>query len=788
MSLKQSIPSTFNSLEEPKRNINITNVINRYLYHWPLFVIGIGLSVVLAFYYLKIAKPVYEVKATLLIKDEKKAPDAQSALHEIELLGSSKTVENEIEVLKSNQLIKAVVQDLELTIAYQQKDKYFYQDLYKSTPVKLTLIKANNLDGKKEFNIVIKNNKTFFIENSDKQLKELSFNKAYTDYRGVWKLEPTSLLSSNVNAKIKITLHSAEILALDYQKLINTSLINKLGTTVLLSINDKIPQRGKDILNRVIYNYNYTATSEKNRETKTTLDFLNQKLDSLTGELSSAEKGIEGFKSSRGLTDISMQSQVSLQNLQANDTKLNEANIQLNTINTIDRYVNTAQNFEKVPSANGISDANLSNLIDKLSQLQLQYEQLAATTPETSPDFEPINRQIKATKIAIKESVKNIKSTLQGTSDKLQSYNSNFETSIKNIPTQERQYINIKRQQSSKESLYTYYLQKREEVAANYASTLKNDHVVDQAFSGPIKSPVKNLVYAVALLLGSVLPICLIYTRNVLKNRVIDIDEIKNSISAPVLAELSLETSTYVVNKNETAPNIISEQFRTLRTKLYYLFGEKMKGRVTLITSSISGEGKSYVSSKLAIALASVERKIIVLEMDLRKPQISEKFNLSKDHAGITNFLANTASLTEIIQVSEISENLHIIGSGPLVNDSSELLEKKELKDLILQLRNRYDDIIIDSPPVHLVSDAMILAQLSDVTLYIIRQGYTNKIELDFLKELYQKNHLPTINIVFNGIKRIKFGYGYNYDTSYYNQKSKPGFLRNTFSDIHTRF
>ena len=337
-----------------------------------------------------------------------------------------------------------------------------------------------------------------------------------------------------------------------------------------------------------------------------------------------------------------------------------------------------------------------------------------------------------------------------------------------------------------KKSLYTYLLQKREEVSVNYASTLTNDRIVDQAYAGPAKSK-KSIAFAAALLLGIALPAGLIYARNSFTNKITTLQEIKDAIEIPVIAELPFEASQnpIVINSSTTA---ISEQFRTLRTKMHYLFGEKEHGRVTLLTSSVSGEGKSFVSGNLALALAYSDRKTVLLELDLRKPQLTKNFNLSPNHTGLTDYITGKANLIAIIQASGIEPNLDLISSGTIVNNPSELLERKQLKELILSLRNIYDDIIIDSPPVHLVPDSMILSRSTDLTFYIIRQGFTEKSELNFIKELNDQKQLTNINLIFNGIERIKYGYGYKHNNKYYDRDKKGNSSSSVFSNFSNRF
>jgi tyrosine-protein kinase Etk/Wzc len=448
----------------------------------------------------------------------------------------------------------------------------------------------------------------------------------------------------------------------------------------------------------------------------------------------------------------------------------------------------TAQSGGSVPSALGITDVALTSLIEQLTQLQLQRDKLLATTPETSPDFEGLNRQIATTRAAIKEDVGSIKASLLATKQQLESFNSGFESSIRAVPTQERQYNSIKRGQMSKENLYTYLLQKREEVSVSYAATIKNDRVVDPAFTGPLKSPLKSLIYPIAFMFGILVSGGFIYIRNSIRNRVVDLQDIKGAVKAPVLSEIYLDKAQTLINVNNTAVTILNEQFRLLRTKLHPLYTEKESGRITLITSSVAGEGKSFIASNLGIVLAAAERKTVILELDLRNPNLASVFNLPKANAGISEYLNGKATKANIIQSYSAIPNLDIISSGSKAFNAAELLEKDKLKNLIAELQKVYDDIIIDTPPAHLVPDALVVSRLADVSLYVIRQGVTEKTELEFLRELHTQQQLPNINIIFNGIDIVRYGYGYSYNNNYYNKQNKKPLISSLLSDLNNRF
>jgi len=794
MNTQQAQFTTFVIGESKNKNDDWKITVKKYLFHWPLFVIALIFTISLAFVYMKRFKPVYEIKATMIIKDNSKTPEAKSnVLDEIGITNSSELIENEMKVLKSRQLISRIVDDLQLWVTYYRKDGLFSKgdglfssDLYKDTPVKFVLLSKNgNLDHQ-GLKIKILDDKKFLLYMPNGKYKELLYANSYVNKWGKWRLVPQKNIADSEDKQLVIAIADPATRTLELQQGVEASLSSKLGTSIDLTYSDVNEARGKDVLNAVIANYYSSSTTEKNRELKNTLEFLDQRLAALTGELSTAERGIEGFKSSKGLTDISSQTKISLENLQANDSKLNEANLQLSVINGIDQYVNSSQNTNKVPSTIGISDPALLSSIERLSNLQLEHDKLAANMPETNPEFDPINRQIRTTKAAIKESVRNVRDNLQNTRNKLQAYNNRFEASIRDIPTEERQFVNIKRQQSSKENTYTYLLQKREEVAVKYASNLSSNRIVDDAYAETPKNP-KPLVYFMSLFFGLGLPIGLIYGRGALSDKVVDAHDISNITDIPIVGELPYEKAISPLAIKNNSLNATSEQLRALRIKLYYLHDKKETGRVTLITSSVSKEGKSFVSVNISSALALAFKKTIILELDMRKPKVAQYFGMSDDHKGISEYLNGKATLDQIIRKSSVNENLHVISCGQLVDNPSELLEKKEMVALIDKLKTEYDDIVIDSPPAHLVPDAILLSRLCGVTLYIVRQGYTEKKELKFLKQLNDQEQMNNIGIVFNSIERVKYGYGYKYDETYYNNV-KTSFFNPVFSDFKSRF
>ena len=768
------------------------DLVNKYLYHWPLFVISIIACTAIAFIYIKNQFPVYSIMAKISIKDDQKSStDTKAALQELDILKSPKVVENEVAIIRSRPLIAKVVNDLKLWVNYKTPINdnlpvsYNKKDLFSASPVNFILLSSIDKVKAVQFTIVINDLHCFTLKRLNGSTQKLPFNVPLTSKWGKWKLQPTALLLSNIGKTIVIDVQSPQKVTGNYQNALNLTL-DKNAPIVSLQIEDEVPQRGVDVLNHIIAAYQTQNIKDKNKETQSTLRFIDDRLASLTGELTNVEKDVENYKSSIGLTDISSKSQFYLDNVQNNESKLSEVNIQLNVISGIEGYVHS--NAATAPATLGIADPGLVSLVEQLSKLQLQRNRLLATTPEGNPLFDPINSQISSTKEAIKNKVNGIKASLLATQKELKSNNSNFQSSIKSMPGQERQYVSIKRQQGIKENLYVYLLQKREEVALSYASTLTDAQIVEQPY---YDNPQYNRKYplAIALLGGFLFPIGLISTRKTIRNRVTNKNEIELITGVPVICELSQsESKTPIVVLNRDA-FAIGEQLRSLRTNLLLqVNNHRGDGKVTLFTSSIAGEGKSFVSSNIGLSLAASGKKTVILELDMRKPKITQIFDLDSAQLGLSDFLNGKCSKHEITMPSGIHSNLHIMRSGSIPDNPSELLESAAMRELINELRYEYDNILVDSPPLRLVTDALILAPMCDICLYMVRHNYTSKKDLTFIEEVYHDNKLPNMQVVFNCVQMDQ-RYGYSANHGYYNEGSfKQSVWFSLFGKFSTRF
>jgi tyrosine-protein kinase Etk/Wzc len=756
-------------------NIDFKYIFRNYLSYWPLFIICLTVALLAACVVYKMSKPVYDIETTMLMQDDSKdkPSDDKSALQELDLVNPPKIVENEMEVFKSRTLVKSVVEHLALWVNYQIKDNFIKVDLYGASPINFILFQRKGTIPEQVLKVTIKDRDSYVITDENNLATTHQFKDTINDEMGKWAISSTDKIDSYIGKTVNVIISDVESTILSYQKSVNVDMPDKLASIIHLSISDQNPDRGKDFLNNLVYYYKQAELAEKNNITKSTIEFIDKRLDSLVGELNSAEGKVAGFRSSKGLTDINAQSQVYLQNVQSNDTRLNDVNIQLSVLRGLENYVNANTNDRNVPSTAGVSDPSLVALVQRLTDLQLEKTKLLATLPEKNPAFDPINRQIASTKLNVKESLKNIRSSLESTKNALQSFKSNSQSSISNIPGQERQLEGLKRQQSIKETLYTYLLQKREQISLSYASSLSNARLLDVAYALPLKQSKRYIPFGIALFLGFFIPIGFIYTKDLAKDVVNKRKEVEIGTGLPVISELSyikLASPIVTDDVNKASGFPLVEQFRHLRTSLNILNNSfNQKGAVTIVTSSLTKEGKSFISGNLALSMAKSGKRTILLEMDIYKPKISNFFSLKKKN-GLSEYLKGNIPKSDIIQNIPFSPNLDVIGSGAFVDDFSEQLDQNKFHDLINELKGIYDNIIIDTPPLHAINDANILAQFANITLFVVRHGYTPKSMLAYIRKLNNSGNLPNIQVVFNGLKEGRDGEGYKYE-NYYHQK-----------------
>ena len=571
------------------------------------------------------------------------------------------------------------------------------------------------------------------------------------------------------------TLERPRILSGSFLGSLKAESSGKLSSIVDLSYRDEIPERAENILNQLIASYRHAEMEEKDALAKNTLLFVEDRLGIVSHDLDSIEKKVQQYKSGRNAVDISTQGTLFLQNVSANDQKLSEVNMQLSVLDQVEKFVTKKDNSNGaiVPSTLGVSDPMLSQLLDKLYTSELEYNQLRKTVGENNPKLVTVEDRINKIKPNILENIQSQKQSLQAAKQNLFETNSAYNSMLQSVPQKERQLLDISREQQIKSDIYSFLLQKREESELAYASTVSNNRVVDDAQASPDPvSPKKMLIYLVTIVLFLGLSFAIITIRESFTGKVLYRNELESRTSIPIIGEVAFDKSKNPIVIEAGRRSLVAEEFRKLRISLSFL-GIDANHKKILVTSSISGEGKSFIAANLAVSLALTGKKVALVDMDLNNPTLSKILKIPPDN-GVTEFLTGEKDPEEIIKVIEEHKNLFFIASGSLPENPSELLSNGKVKELIDYLEGVFDMVIIDTSPLVLVTDGYILTGLCDATLYVVRHKYTPKM---LIKRIDENNHINPINnpaIIFNGVKSrgfFKNNYGYGYDYVYGNKE-----------------
>lgn len=759
------------NLLDKEEDFDIRVFFMKYLRYWYWFFISLAITGIWAFLYLRYTTPIYQVNSVLLIKDEKKGGMAgNDVLKDLELFSGNKIVENEVEVLKSRTLIEKVVNELNLTVSYFQEGaiRDYDEIAYGVSPIWVQHGVLKRVAYEEPLFIKIINRQKYELLNEYGQSKGVfAYSQNIRSEFGLFRVFLHDSLYRKNDDLIKVTFAPKESIIQMYQGNLQVELVTPKSSVLKLTIEDAVPSKGKAFLGKLLEAYTFSTLSDKNREASNTIQFIDDRLKLITNELGDVEKDVEVYKSSQGITDLSVEANLFLEKVKDNDSKLNEVDIQLKILDGVDDYLRSSQSGV-APATLMVSDPVLTGLLAKLNELDIQKERYARTTQAGNPLLETVNTQIANVKGAIRENIANQKLGLTVTRSSLKNLNSRFESSIRTIPKKEREFVNIKRQQGIKESLYLLLLQKREETAISYASTVTDSRVVDDPYSStvPVK-PKRTIIYAIALFVGLLIPAGIINGKDLIYNKIQSRKEIEAIKGVTVFGEISKKPKDLQDNILDlTSKSFIAEQFRILRTNLQYIGAVNDKSKTILLTSSISGEGKSFVSINLAASIALLNKKVVIIELDLRKPKVSKYLGISEEK-GVSNYLIGQVTDDEIIKQSNINDNLFVIPCGPIPPNPAELLSNGKIENLIESLKQKYDYVILDTPPVGLVTDAVILGQYADICFYLVRHEFTPKTYINLLADLKKSGKFKSLNVIFNGIDYSNSGYGYGYNYGY---------------------
>lgn len=755
-------------------NPNIRAVLMRYVRKWPWFLLCIGIALGCAYMYLLYKQPVYKIQASLLVLDEKEGKDPRNVLQEVQVSAPKKVVENEIEILRSATLMKRVVKTLRLDNQYYKKTKFGKREIYGESPVELIVERGNEALYKAPLELSFPDNYNVRINNQAYPLNQ----SVQTPYGTLRFMARQPKMDTAQTLFVRASQPAA--VANEYVGRLKAEPTSKTSSVVTLTLEDAVPAKGEAILNQLISEYNQAEIRDKNKVGASTLKFIEDRLKNISGELAAVEKNVESYKSTQGITDLGVQGQSFMLTAKENDSRLSEVNIQLAALDELQKYVNSRpENRGGTPATVGLNDPTLLGLISKVTSLELERKQKAGTISDQNPVIQTLDNQIQETKTNIRENIQTMKSMLTKSKEGYVAKNNDLENQIRAIPQQQRRLMDIERQQTIKNELYTYLLKKREETAVSFAAAIADSRMIDAAQSspGPVK-PVKPMIYILFGLIGFLVPIGLIAGTDVLNTKVVRRMDVEESTRVPILGELGRNRDRKPFVITSRSKSMIAEQIRALRANLQYLRSDDSESQVLLFTSSISGEGKSFISLNLGASLALVDRPTVILEMDLRIPKLHTVFNLDNT-IGISNYLTGEATLDEVLKPMPGHKNYFIITSGTLQQQNpAELLSGPRLSQLVQELRDRFQYVIIDTPPIGLVSDAQLVAPLADATFYVVRHEVTPKSSLRMVDTLHREQRFNNLNIILNAVGDSEsYHSGKEYKNHYYAQEGRRRWL-----------
>ncbi len=764
--------------QQPEEEVNIQELLFRYLIHWPWFVASVLFCVVCAFAYLKVATPVYNVSATVLIKDEDKGGGTTMAseLGKMGLGGMMNTksnVENEVEVLKSKSLALEVVELLNLYVSYWNEDSWMSKELYRTSPVlvSLTSQEADQLNKpmKVKMKLLDSGKMDVEIEVGEKKYKKhidkLPAVFPTDDGTVAFLINSDTLVSKwNEIQKITAVIEKPMAVAKGYSGALSIAPTSKTTSVVNISLKNSSTQRGKDFINKLIEVYNINTNNDKNEVAQKTAEFIDERIAIISKELGSTEQDLETFKRTAGITDLKSEAEIALSGNAEYEKRRVENQTQISLVKDLQRYLQ-GNDYEVLPSNVGLKDAALATAIAKYNEMLMERNRLLRTSTENNPTIINLTSSIHAMRANVVASMDATLKGLQITKADLQREAKRFSQRISDAPTQERQFVSIARQQEIKAGLYLMLLQKREENAITLAATANNAKIIDAAIpdEAPV-APKKMMFLMMSFVFGMGIPVLVIYLISLTKVTIEGRADVEKLTTLPVIGDIpvadGLKGSSVAVFENQN--NLMSETFRGIRTNLQFLLEEGQK--VVLVTSTVSGEGKSFVSANTAISLSLLGKKVVIVGLDIRKPGLNKVFNLSTKEQGITQFLTDPKlNIMDLVQQSDVNSNLFILPGGAVPPNPTELLARKGLEEAVEQLKQHFDYIVLDTAPVGMVTDTQLISRVADLTVYVCRADYTRKSEFTLVNELDSTNKLPRISIVINGLDLNKKKYGYYY-------------------------
>lgn len=759
--------------QEEEGNQNLWELASLFIKYWKWIALGLIVAAVIAVIYLRYTTPVYNVSATIILKEEQTGRPSQSigTLDELAMLGAVTNVDNEIFILQSRSLIRSVINRLDLHTSYIVKGRIKETDLYTLSPVVVAMSQddQDRLTTNIELEMQLRQDSTVYVRGKFKhQVMDTLLTRLpaliHTDYGNITFTRRVGVKPDYRELHVLIQ-HPNAVIS-DYRGNLIVSQTSRNASVLKMDLKTPYPQKGRDFLATLVEVYNHEAIEDKNQEAMNTQLFIDERIGIIDQELGTAERNVEQYKQSQGLTDIQTDLQRDMQMGSVYEQQLVEVATQLNVVNSLNDYLNNPANKNKtIPSNIGVDDPTLQATTSEYNRLLLERERLSQSMTDDNPAMRRMNEQIEGLRQSIGSSINSVQQGLQIRQREARNQANLFGGRVSNVPTQEREFMELSREQQIKASLFLMLLQKREENALALAAFANKAKVLDEPANGGKVAPRTMIVGMAALLLGLLIPMGIIYLKDLLSFRITSRSDVDKISKLPILGDIPTfdEEGNMAVKENETRQ--IDEAFRMLRTNLLLTLGADNK--VVVFTSTVSGEGKTFVALNTAISLSLLNKKVLLIGLDLRVPRLTDYLKLETRN-GFTNYLSGfNTDLNSLIVPSKLTDNLFVLPAGPIPPNPAELLSRPSLDKAIEKLKGEYDLIIIDSSPASQVTDTLIINRVSDATVYMCRANYSSKGNLRYANELMQQKKLKNMVLVVNDVDDFHHGYGYGYGYGY---------------------
>ncbi|TRO64259.1 GumC family protein [Christiangramia sabulilitoris] len=767
-----------------EEEINLREEVEKYLRYWPWFVAGVVICILLAVAYLKVTIPTYNTTATIIIKDEEsKGPSSDmAAFVDMGLLSGMGTnsIENEIGLLRSRRMMTNVSKALNLNIRYFDDSGFYPREIYFDSPYLVQVLQLD--ENALEYRTAEEGNTFSISENGEELiLSNTETGKSFKTRIGV----PVNIgfgdivINKNPNAAestaadILVSFATIDGVASNYKEKLQVNLTDKNSSLIELGLEDPVREKARDILDQLVLEYNREAIEDKNLVARNTAEFIDDRLSIINEELDSVETGKEEFKEANSLTDIQAESSLFIENASEYNKRQQEVGTQLELANAMIEYLNSGSSTDLLPANLGIEETAVNSSIQEYNQLVLERNRILSGSTEKNPIVIRLNSQIAQIKANVLQSLERMRSNLRIAQKDLDRQSEVLGSKISAVPSKERQYRGIERQQNIKEALYLFLLQKREENSLSLAVTAPKAKIVDRAYSSRIPvSPKPKIILLAALILGMLIPFMVIYIKNLLNNKVRDRADIERAAKEiPIVGEVPKVTGNQkdIIEKSDRS--ILAEAFRILHTNLQYLLvnsSDKKTGIKIFITSTVKGEGKTFTAFNLAITLANTGKKVVVVGGDLRNPQLQRYEAQTRSMMGVSDYLVNDSlRLDDLIKPSKLHPDMFLLASGSIPPNPAELWRQDKAGRLFDELEAAFDYVIVDTAPSMLVADTFLINKYADLTLYMVRAGYTEKKLQEFALDAKRDGKLHDVGFVLNDVELSNFGYGNKYGYSY---------------------